>query len=184
MHDNMMIAEVGDIEKVSGSRIATPLAPPRPGNTPIKTPSVMPTQMRSRLKGSSTTAKPWNSAATSLIGRCPLGASSIPRPRHDLGHSITQHRLKRPFGERHQEPFLEGDERDDRHAERHRDRFLERIAAEPPHEQADENRRRDINAEQGDHQHEHRGRYQHRQHQPKLWQRDEYRSLLLVPTAA
>ena len=26
-----MIAEVGDIENVSGSRIATPLAPPRPG---------------------------------------------------------------------------------------------------------------------------------------------------------
>ena len=26
-----MIAEVGDMPKVSGSRIATPLAPPRPG---------------------------------------------------------------------------------------------------------------------------------------------------------
>ena len=33
-----MIAEVGDIAKVSGSRIATPLAPPRPGSTPISTP--------------------------------------------------------------------------------------------------------------------------------------------------
>ena len=30
-----MIAEVGDIEKVSGSRIATPLAPPSPGSTPM-----------------------------------------------------------------------------------------------------------------------------------------------------
>ena len=31
MHDSITMAEVGDIVKVSGSRIATPLAPPRPG---------------------------------------------------------------------------------------------------------------------------------------------------------
>src|SRR3546814_7755451 len=31
LHDSMMIAEVGDIEKVRGSRMATPFAPPRPG---------------------------------------------------------------------------------------------------------------------------------------------------------
>ena len=53
-----MIAEVGDIENVSGSRIATPLAPPRPGNTPMTTPSMMPTNMTNRLKGCRTTAKP------------------------------------------------------------------------------------------------------------------------------
>jgi hypothetical protein len=41
----MMIADVGDIEKVSGRRMATPLAPPRPGSTPISTPSVMPMPM-------------------------------------------------------------------------------------------------------------------------------------------
>ena len=29
--DSITMAEVGDIVKVSGSRIATPLAPPRPG---------------------------------------------------------------------------------------------------------------------------------------------------------
>ena len=44
-----MIALVGDIVNVSGSRIATPLAPPSPGNTPISTPSRMPTSMNSRL---------------------------------------------------------------------------------------------------------------------------------------
>ena len=38
-----MIAEVGDMLNVSGSRIATPLAPPRPGSTPMITPSTMPT---------------------------------------------------------------------------------------------------------------------------------------------
>jgi len=51
MHDNMMIAEVGDIENVSGSRIATPLAPPSPGSTPMMTPSMIPTSITIRLKG-------------------------------------------------------------------------------------------------------------------------------------
>ena len=41
----MMIAEVGFMLKVSGSRMATPLAPPRPGSTPMSTPSVMPISM-------------------------------------------------------------------------------------------------------------------------------------------
>src|SRR3546814_11225183 len=65
MKESMMIAEVGDIEKVSGSRMATPLAPPRPGSTPMITPSRMPVNIRTRLNGSRTTAKPWNSEATS-----------------------------------------------------------------------------------------------------------------------
>ena len=40
-----MIAEVGGMLKVSGSRMATPLAPPRPGSTPMITPRMMPTSM-------------------------------------------------------------------------------------------------------------------------------------------
>ena len=44
-----MMAEVGGIVKVSGSRIATPLAPPRPGSTPMMTPSRMPTSIKARL---------------------------------------------------------------------------------------------------------------------------------------
>jgi hypothetical protein len=51
MHDSMMMADVGFMLKVSGSRIATPLAPPKPGNTPIKTPSRMPTNIRPILTG-------------------------------------------------------------------------------------------------------------------------------------
>ena len=54
----MMIADVGDIVNVSGSRIAMPLAPPRPGNTPISTPSVMPTSMNSIFLKVNATAKP------------------------------------------------------------------------------------------------------------------------------
>ena len=40
-----MMAEVGGMLKVSGRRIATPLAPPRPGSTPMITPSTMPTNI-------------------------------------------------------------------------------------------------------------------------------------------
>ena len=53
-----MMAEVGGIVNVSGSRMATPLAPPNPGNTPMITPSTMPIIINNRLKGVSTTAKP------------------------------------------------------------------------------------------------------------------------------
>jgi hypothetical protein len=58
MHDSMMIAEVGDIENVSGKRIATPLAPPSPGSTPMSTPSTMPSSITPMLNGCSATAKP------------------------------------------------------------------------------------------------------------------------------
>ena len=54
----MMIAEVGDIVNVSGSRMATPLAPPRPGSTPISTPRMMPTNMRTMFIGVRMTLKP------------------------------------------------------------------------------------------------------------------------------
>ncbi len=53
-----MIADVGDMLKVSGRRIATPLAPPRPGSTPMMTPRQMPTTITMMLKGCSATAKP------------------------------------------------------------------------------------------------------------------------------
>ena len=53
-----MIAEVGDMLKVSGNRIATPLAPPRPGSTPMMMPSTMPITITMMLKGCSVTAKP------------------------------------------------------------------------------------------------------------------------------
>src|SRR6187549_961021 len=58
MHDSMMMAEVGGIVKVSGSRIATPFAPPRPGSTPMITPSRMPTSIKARLYQDNATLKP------------------------------------------------------------------------------------------------------------------------------
>jgi hypothetical protein len=53
-----MMAEVGGIEKVSGSRIATPLAPPSPGRTPMTVPRVIPTTAMNRLYGVRATWKP------------------------------------------------------------------------------------------------------------------------------
>jgi len=43
---------------VSGSRIATPFAPPRPGSTPMMTPRTMPTNISPRLNGVSAIEKP------------------------------------------------------------------------------------------------------------------------------
>src|SRR5512145_1986582 len=63
----MMMAEVGFMLKVSGSRMATPLAPPRPGSTPMSTPRMMPTTMSKKFMGVITVAKPWNSALISSI---------------------------------------------------------------------------------------------------------------------
>ncbi len=60
-----MIAEVGGIVNVSGSRIAMPFAPPSPGSTPMITPRLTPINMSSRLNGVNATAKPWNSAPMS-----------------------------------------------------------------------------------------------------------------------
>ena len=60
-----MMAEVGGIVKVNGNRIAIPLAPPRPGNTPMITPSVTPTNINNKLKGVIATANPLNKALIS-----------------------------------------------------------------------------------------------------------------------
>src|SRR4029078_4503659 len=82
MHDSMIIAEVGDIENVNGSRIATPLAPPRPGSTPTITPRMMPTTISTRLNGCKTTEKPWSRLPiSSNISLSPLTR----RPSHGGG---------------------------------------------------------------------------------------------------
>ena len=58
MHDSRMIAEVGFIVNVSGSRIATPFGPPSPGSTPTTMPSRMPTIIRPMFCHDSTIEKP------------------------------------------------------------------------------------------------------------------------------
>ncbi len=72
-----MIAEFGCMENVSGSRIATPLAPPRPGRTPMTVPRVMPSTATARLLGCRATWKP-SSRFSQPIAQYPSQASRGP----------------------------------------------------------------------------------------------------------
>src|SRR3970282_1009714 len=79
--------------KVSGSRMATPLAPPSPGSTPMITPRITPGNISARLVGVSTPEKPCISDWISSI--------ALPDP---------QPALELALGQRHQEPDLEDEE--------------------------------------------------------------------------
>jgi len=63
MQESRMIAEVAPpgccaMPKVSGSRMATPLAPPRPGSTPMITPRITPVNMSAMFFSDIATPKP------------------------------------------------------------------------------------------------------------------------------
>src|SRR3954467_7832534 len=122
MHESRMIAEVVPpgfcaMEKVSGSRIATPLAPPRPGSTPMMMPSTTPMNMSSRLNGDRATPKPCISAWIS-------STCSSTQP---------ERRLERALGQRHAEPDLESQEKCDADADGHGHDLEPGVLAEPPH---------------------------------------------------
>src|SRR5688572_14568263 len=137
MQESRMMAEVAPpgvcaMPKVSGSRIATPFAPPRPGSTPISTPRITPTNMSAMLIGVSATPKPWARAWIS---------SKLVQP---------QQRFHRALGQRHLEPHLEHDveHRDREHA--HYRHLPPRVLPQPAHEEADEEDGRDVDADPGD----------------------------------
>src|SRR5204862_6067867 len=84
MHDSITIAEVGSMVKVSGSRIATPFGPPRPGSTPTKMPSTRPTIISSSVFHVSSTAKPCMSRPKASIYRVLVPERRFQRAfRHD-----------------------------------------------------------------------------------------------------
>ena len=85
----MITALTGDMAKVSGSRIAMPLAPPSPGSTPMRTPSTMPTSISQHIRRLSATAKP-----------C-ISSPIFP------WRSVAERGFDRTLGQRHQEPDLE-----------------------------------------------------------------------------
>ena len=78
MQDSITMAEVGSIVKVSGSRIATPLGPPRPGSTPTKMPSTSPTIMSASVFQVSRTPKPCNSSPKASIALFPRIRKPLP----------------------------------------------------------------------------------------------------------
>ncbi len=92
---------------VSGSRIATPLAPPRPGSTPMITPRTIPASISARLNQDRATAKPpindciscmrafyWNPKSAS-IG--PLGSGTLNQTSNMRKKEIITPRLTAPM---------------------------------------------------------------------------------------
>src|SRR4051812_37706401 len=163
MQESRMMAEVVPpgrcaIEKVSGSRMATPLAPPSPGSTPMMMPSTTPISISIRLNGDSATPKPWMSeliSSTSRPSREPEGG------------------FERPFRQGDLEPDLEDQEEGDAHPDGERGDFQPGILSELAHEVADENRRSDVEAEIHDERHVHDRRNEHGQDHLELIALDE-----------
>src|SRR5258705_8406889 len=150
MQESRMIAEVVPpglcaIEKVSGSRIATPFAPPRPGSTPMMTPSTMPTNISARFLKLRATMKPWSRDWTSSISVQP------------------EQRLERPLRQRHLEPDLEDEEERHAVADAHRGGLPPGVLAQPAHEEGDEDRRSYVDADPADQPDVDDGRHQDRE---------------------
>src|SRR5512146_298927 len=161
MHDSRMIAVVVPpgtcaIEKVSGSRIATPFAPPRPGSTPMMTPRMMPTNMNATFLNVRATRNPWNSASSSAMTL-----------------AQAQRGLERPLGQGHQEPHLEDEEECDAVADADRGDFPPCVLAEPAHEAGHEQRRGHVDADPADERHVDGRRYEHAEDQLQRADLDE-----------
>src|SRR5688500_18112271 len=125
MQESRMIAEVAPpgvcaMPKVSGSRMATPFAPPRPGSTPMITPRITPVNISTRFIGVSATPKPCISDWISSTSVEPE------EPFH------------RAFRQRHLEPDLEDEIEHHRRAQAHRGDLPPRILPQPAHEEGDE----------------------------------------------
>src|SRR5688572_952911 len=166
MHESRMMAEVCPsgvcaMLKVSGSRIATPFAPPRPGSTPMMTPSSTPMNISARFFSVSATPKPWISDWISSI--------VLADPERALERALRQ---------RHEEPDLEDQEQHDAVPDRDRRDLPPGILPEPAHEQRHEKHRRHVDAEPPDQRDERRRGHEHREHELQLADLDEGAVLL------
>src|SRR5262245_38246085 len=141
-----MMAEVGGMVKVRGSRMATPLAPPRPGSTPMTVPRSTPTTATPRLNGVMATEKPRKRFSSPIVSReggsrAPSSAREELLESHGTGGvrpawSVAEPGLQRPLGHGDEEPLVEdqeGEERRTRPAEHDRPPG---VAADPPHVEA------------------------------------------------
>src|SRR6266540_7254982 len=164
MHESRMIAEVVPpgccaIVNVSGSRIATPFAPPSPGSTPMMMPRTTPANISSRLNGDSATPNPCSSALISStwppLSRCDLapGARLIKAQRG----------LERSLGKRHREPNFEDQEKRHAHADRHRHDLDPGVLAQVPHEIRDIERGSQVETQRCDQRDVDHGRHEDRE---------------------
>src|SRR5262249_51725049 len=128
MHDSITIAEVGSMVKVSGSRIATPFGPPRPGSTPTKMPSTSPTIISDSVLKVSSTSKPCSSSWSASILE--------PEPA-----------LDRALGHDHIEGDVEGGEHRYREDQAREQRFPPGDAADEAHEAGDQQEARHVQAQ-------------------------------------
>src|SRR5260370_32756775 len=157
MHDSITMAEVGSMVKVSGSRIATPFGPPRPGSTPTKMPSTRPTIIRDRILKVSRTSKP--------CSRRPSASTAGLEPEQGF---------ERALGHDDVERDVEGHEHDDGEDDARQQRFPPRNPADPAHEAGDEKEARDVQAEPLREKTEEERRHQHLHHAPQLVAVDEH----------
>src|SRR5215218_1743381 len=136
MQDSITMAEVGSMVKVSGSRIATPFGPPRPGSTPTKMPSTSPTNIRASVFHVSSTAKPCmrRPRASIYSKSCDLLAA--------------EGRFERPLRHDDVERDIEGHEHDGGEDEGGQQRFPQRDLADHAHEGRDQEEACDIEPEE------------------------------------
>src|SRR5690349_10977306 len=125
MQDSITMAEVGSMVKVSGSRMATPFGPPRPGSTPTKMPSTSPTIISKTVFQVSRTAKPCRSrpkASMSLRGLL-VAEGRFERPlRHDdVEHDVEGHEHDRGEDESRQHRLPQRDLADQSHETRNQE---------------------------------------------------------------
>src|SRR6185369_7936151 len=165
MHDSRMIAEVVPpgtcaIENVSGSRIATPLAPPSPGSTPMITPRMIPANISATFFSDSAITKPCSSDWISSTS------------------GDSEQVLQRPLGQRDLEPDFEDQEEHDAVADADRNGLPPRILAQPAHEERDEHGRRDVDPEPADQPDVQRRGNEHREYELELADFDERLVLL------
>src|SRR6267142_3327091 len=157
MHDSITMAEVGSMVKVSGSRIATPFGPPRPGSTPTKMPSTSPTIISAIVFHVSRTAKPGSK-----------------RPRASILVALpSESRFERPLRHDDVEGDVEGDKHDRGEEECCEQRFPQRDLADHPHEARDQEEACDIEPEKLRGEAEQEGRHEHRHDAAKLCPGDE-----------
>src|SRR5262245_34739203 len=147
MQDSITIAEVGSIVKVSGSRIATPLGPPRPGSTPTKMPSTSPIIISSSVFQVSSTAKP-----------------CIKRPKASMSQSpidrlAAEGRFQRPLRHDDVERNVERDEHRGGEDESGQQRLPPGDLADEIHEAGDQEEARDVKPEKLRAEHEQHGRH-------------------------
>src|SRR6476469_6692285 len=129
MQDSITMADVGSIVNVSGSRMATPFGPPRPGNTPTKMPSTSPTIIKESVFAVSRTAKP---------------CTSSPKASMEL---VPEQCFEWPLGHDDVESDVECDEHSHREHKACEQRFQKRDASDKPHEARDQQKTRDIEPE-------------------------------------